>query len=445
MHKLTVSYLATNFCFAILFIIALVTGAFGQEIHIAAVDTVGSVGSGALLKLNHEGNPHILYYDWTNNRIKSAVLQDSIWNIDNSFIIGALDDFEVDSLGNIHAVSAGSRVLKYCFSGDDTSFIATIDSGYFSTYTDGQLELIDGTIHILTMQYLTTLLIEAKSINELWELDTLCTLPTYPSGLKFKNYGDENHASYAGTQDHILIYTKWTGDWLVSDTVFQDSVYRTTDMDIDSEGNPWIAFDIDHGNGYTSMIAHKIESGWQLSEFDTSYHSNSSQIAFSYVENTPYALFLTAGNSNRHLILAHRVNDNWIYNELFSGPIVDHVMAIDTSGNIHIAFSLHHPNDYDLYYTFFNTSTGVKDNLEELPVVYSLSAYPNPFNSATTITLTDAEQAEIGIYDITGRLITTLHTVGGQALWDASAYSSGLYFARLAGEKAETIKLVLVK
>ena len=80
-----------------------------------------------------------------------------------------------------------------------------------------------------------------------------------------------------------------------------------------------------------------------------------------------------------------------------------------------------------------------------LPSNISLTAYPNPFNSATTITLTGAEQAEIGIYDITGRLITTLHTVGGQALWDASAYSSGLYFARVAGEKASTIKLVLVK
>ena len=70
-----------------------------------------------------------------------------------------------------------------------------------------------------------------------------------------------------------------------------------------------------------------------------------------------------------------------------------------------------------------------------LPDEQTLSAYPNPFNSATTITLTGAEQAEIGIYDITGRLITTLHTVGGQALWDASAYSSGLYFARVQGRR----------
>jgi hypothetical protein len=79
------------------------------------------------------------------------------------------------------------------------------------------------------------------------------------------------------------------------------------------------------------------------------------------------------------------------------------------------------------------------------PHFIALSAYPNPFNSATTITLTSAEQAEIGIYDITGRLITTLHTIGGQALWDASAYSSGLYFARVAREKAGAIKLVLIK
>jgi hypothetical protein len=80
-----------------------------------------------------------------------------------------------------------------------------------------------------------------------------------------------------------------------------------------------------------------------------------------------------------------------------------------------------------------------------LPITFSLSAYPNPFNSVTTITLTGAEQAEICIYDITGRLITTLHTVGDQALWDASGYSSGLYFARVAGEKAGTIKLILLR
>jgi hypothetical protein len=73
------------------------------------------------------------------------------------------------------------------------------------------------------------------------------------------------------------------------------------------------------------------------------------------------------------------------------------------------------------------------------------TAYPNPFNSATTICISDNRPAEIEIYDITGRKITTLNATHGRAVWDASGVSSGVYFALVAGEKASTIKLVQVK
>ena len=99
----------------------------------------------------------------------------------------------------------------------------------------------------------------------------------------------------------------------------------------------------------------------------------------------------------------------------------------------------------DIYFKRGDLASSIREPEGCLPKDISLLAYPNPFNSATTITLTGGEQAEIAIYDITGSLITTLHTIGGQALWDASANSSGLYFARVAGEKASTVKLVLVK
>jgi hypothetical protein len=118
-------------------------------------------------------------------------------------------------------------------------------------------------------------------------------------------------------------------------------------------------------------------------------------------------------------------------------------------GRLHVAWweELRPPHNGDeVYYKRYDPEADAIDrDILQNPINFSLSAYPNPFNSATTITLTGAEQAEIGIYDITGRLITTLHTSGGQALWDASAYSSGLYFARATGEKASTIKLILVK
>lgn len=78
-----------------------------------------------------------------------------------------------------------------------------------------------------------------------------------------------------------------------------------------------------------------------------------------------------------------------------------------------------------------------------------LSCYPNPFNDAAIILINSAAgikaNFEIGIYDITGRVIAALTAENGRAVWDASGCSSGLYFARANGNMATTIKLVLVK
>jgi hypothetical protein len=129
------------------------------------------------------------------------------------------------------------------------------------------------------------------------------------------------------------------------------------------------------------------------------------------------------------------------YGDYHSYPAV----AVSTGNTIHALWGDVRSEAPGLYYCRNDLLSGIEEDTPNLPYSTNRSAYPNPFNSAATITLTGAEQAEIGIYDITGRLITTLHTVCGQALWDANGVSSGLYFARVAGEKAGAIKLVLVK
>ncbi len=96
-------------------------------------------------------------------------------------------------------------------------------------------------------------------------------------------------------------------------------------------------------------------------------------------------------------------------------------------------------------FTYLPGYSAIEGNEEQLPKEISMSAYPNPFNSATTITLSGNENAEIEIYDITGRIITSLHAPHGRALWDASGVSSGIYFARVAAEGQALVKLVLVK
>jgi hypothetical protein len=80
-------------------------------------------------------------------------------------------------------------------------------------------------------------------------------------------------------------------------------------------------------------------------------------------------------------------------------------------------------------------------------------AYPNPFNSSTTIKfeLKKPEIVKISIYDILGKKISDLvsgffqngtHTVS----WDAKKFASGVYFCRFqAKSTSRSIKLFLYK
>jgi len=90
-----------------------------------------------------------------------------------------------------------------------------------------------------------------------------------------------------------------------------------------------------------------------------------------------------------------------------------------------------------------------------LPAEFALMpAYPNPFNPVTTISFNippKRNTVALLIYDIKGQLLETLvsgeltpgyHTVE----WNASMYSSGMYFVRLKHEQTSMIqKLMLLK
>jgi hypothetical protein len=89
-----------------------------------------------------------------------------------------------------------------------------------------------------------------------------------------------------------------------------------------------------------------------------------------------------------------------------------------------------------------------------IPEDYSVyKIYPNPFNPVTNIMygLPENVNVKILIFDIYGNLVQTLinsyQTAGYHSLeWNASNYSSGLYFVRIiAGEFTNTQKLMLIK
>jgi hypothetical protein len=91
---------------------------------------------------------------------------------------------------------------------------------------------------------------------------------------------------------------------------------------------------------------------------------------------------------------------------------------------------------------------------KDIPVIYSLSQnYPNPFNPVTTIKydIANIQDVKLTIYDILGREITTLvdkkqEPGSYQVNWDASNYTSGIYFYTLATNNFnQTKKLILLK
>ena len=96
----------------------------------------------------------------------------------------------------------------------------------------------------------------------------------------------------------------------------------------------------------------------------------------------------------------------------------------------------------------------MNNNRFSLPTEYILyNVYPNPFNPITVFNYAVPEQGQIviSLYNMLGREIVKLYT-GNQVpgyysiRWDASKYSSGVYFIKMiASDYIDTQKLLFIK
>lgn len=103
----------------------------------------------------------------------------------------------------------------------------------------------------------------------------------------------------------------------------------------------------------------------------------------------------------------------------------------------------------------------VSENESNLPSGYTVSNYPNPFNPVTQIkfTIPIASHVSIKIYDLTGKLVSTLlnselHQAGYYSVdFDGSSLASGVYFYTIEVRQAGSLtvnfkdskKMVLIK
>lgn len=127
-------------------------------------------------------------------------------------------------------------------------------------------------------------------------------------------------------------------------------------------------------------------------------------------------------------------------------------------GKLHVVWYNDNPppdSGMDIYYMRYEPEVGIGNEPDgNLPDRITLSAYPNPFNSAVILSYTDMKGGDIAIYDIQGKLIKSYNLEGGgdgKINWDATdasgkKVSSGIYFAKAASQNnSAVIKLIFLK
>jgi len=142
--------------------------------------------------------------------------------------------------------------------------------------------------------------------------------------------------------------------------------------------------------------------------------------------------------------LTNNIAESWAPSVTVSGSVVHVVWQDERDGN------------WEIYYKNDPTGNpiGILNINSEIPHEFSLSQnYPNPFNPATHFgfRIADFGLVRLSVFDALGKEVTILvnqllHPGSYEVRWDASAYSSGVYFYRIeAGSFKDVKKMILIK
>ncbi len=94
-------------------------------------------------------------------------------------------------------------------------------------------------------------------------------------------------------------------------------------------------------------------------------------------------------------------------------------------------------NDIDCHNIVLQVNTTAVSELTAL--ANSVKAFPNPANTYLTITMKSSD-ASVEVFDITGKLVSTLPVTMGEARFDVSSYNNGVYFYTVKDNAGSLVK-----
>ena len=233
-----------------------------------------------------------------------------------------------------------------------------------------------------------------------------------------------------------------------------------------------VAYDLDRSSGPTQLDRDFLNNYLKADyagDASSSYVINGTAsgflngVTFAYGDTTQgspyvedYPDYVNAfGGSTVNAQYANALGAVTVFSGMFSGGSSPGAVVL-----LSVPFeTIHTKTNRDIVMTKLLNYLGITTSVTEqysdaIPLQFDIQQnYPNPFNPSTTFQFSIPKSGEVSlkIYDVLGKEITTLvnsvFSPGTYTVqWNASLYSSGVYFYRLqSGIFSETKKLVLTK
>ncbi|MCK4505338.1 MAG: T9SS type A sorting domain-containing protein [Candidatus Aegiribacteria sp.] len=300
----------------------------------------------------------------------------------------------------------------------------------------------------------------------------------YDNGMSVRQTGDggyivlaDTYSYGAGSSDFWLIKTNssgissWTRTFGGSNSERSHSVWQTVDGgyiitgDTKSYGSGdydiWLVKTDSDGESIWTRTFGGVEEDCGCSVQQT---SDGGYIVAGYTES------IGAGNSDVWLI---RTDDNGdtVWSKTIGGDDLDEGRSVDltTDGGFIIAGNTYdyYAGEYNIYLIKLGSETSVSQPQSgTVPELSDIHIYPNPFSQVTTIAFDVPsgvdEAVSLSIYDISGRIVTTLvdkpmETGSHSMVWNGTDEEgchvcSGVYFCRIEGSLFDcTKRMILLK
>jgi len=432
------------------------------------------VGKDNSIAVDSNNKVHISYnyyygnISWqTDNKLQYVTNVSGSWEYttlsDQGIEAGLCTDIAIDSRGKVHISYLGwqyiggrlYQFLMYTTNLSDSWVTSTIDNtGIVGEYTSIAIDS-NNKVHISYYDATNADLKYATNLSGSWvtsTIDSIGDVGTYTSIAIDSN--NKVHISYYDVTNADLKYaTNLSGSWVTStvdSTVY--NVGKYTSIARDSNNKVHISYydvanaDLKYAtNSSGSWVTSTIDNAGDVGTYTSIARDSNNKMHISYYDAT-----------NADLKYATNLSGSWILSTIDSiGDVgTSTSIAIDLENKVHISY--YDDTNVGLKYAKKILTTGIHETPEVniFATYFSLSQnYPNPFNPTTMISFVLPKHSftSLKVFDLIGREAATLvyeelssGTYSYQ--WNASAFSSGIYFYRLqAGSFVGTKKLLLLK